>query len=486
MNKICLIILVLYFINLQAQEHKSIHQYEREVYSINNDNQNSNSPKGTILNITPLNKNLLNKLNKVVFGYLPDWEYKTAKNYLRYDLLTHIAAFDFPVSSTGNFGIPSGWPWTDILNSAHANGVKVVMAVTNFNKDQLKLLLSDTTARNKFYTNAKNTILIYNLDGINIDFEAPYTADRGAPMNKFVKGLTDYLHAEIPETEVSFAGPAINWSGWDLVGLANSCDYIFIMGYDFYGSWSETTGPSSPLSGGANNINTTITSTSKGYGNVIATKPEKLILGVPYYGNKWTSETSSALSKVISYKNSTRFKDDVVNANTYGRIWESTYQVPWYKYQQNFEWYQIWYDDQQSLGLKYDMAISKKMKGVGMWALGYDGARTELWDLLEEKFKSPVSVEREGSDINEYYLGQNYPNPFNPSTIINYKVANEGAASIKIYDMLGKEISTIVDKWHAPGIHEVEFSAQDLAGGIYMYRLLSGGQLLTKKMMILK
>ena len=55
-----------------------------------------------------------------------------------------------------------------------------------------------------------------------------------------MKELTDSVHSWSPDLEVSFAGPAVNWSGWDFNGLVNSCDYIFIMGYDFYGSWSST------------------------------------------------------------------------------------------------------------------------------------------------------------------------------------------------------------------------------------------------------
>ena len=70
--------------------------------------------------------------------------------------------------------------------------------------------------------------------------------------------LTAYLHAEIPGCEVTFAGPAVNWSGaWDLPGLAASCDGIFIMGYAFWGSWSSTTGPNAPLIGGSYNITDT-------------------------------------------------------------------------------------------------------------------------------------------------------------------------------------------------------------------------------------
>ena len=65
--------------------------------------------------IIPLNLDNVIISSKVVFGYLPDWQYYKARNYLQYDVLTHIAAFDFTVSSNGNVGNPSYWPWTDVI-----------------------------------------------------------------------------------------------------------------------------------------------------------------------------------------------------------------------------------------------------------------------------------------------------------------------------------------------------------------------------------
>ncbi len=209
--------------------------------------------------IIPLNLDNVIISSKVVFGYLPDWQYYKARNYLQYDVLTHIAAFDFTVSSNGNVGNPSYWPWTDVINTAHDNGVKVILTAVNFNADDIHNLLTNSTAKSYLFSQLKNKLITYKLDGINVDFESLHTADRGSLLNGFMADLTEYIHAEIPGTEVSFAGPAVNWSGWDLPGLADACDYIFIMGYAFYGSWSTTSGPSAPLTGGSYNITNTVT-----------------------------------------------------------------------------------------------------------------------------------------------------------------------------------------------------------------------------------
>lgn len=575
MKIIPLLFLLFVYTFTYSQDHKSIHQVEYEA-SLSENNVVNNLIKGDV-KIIPLNKNSGTSLNKSVFGFLRYGDYTNYKNYLRYDLLTHISVFSFPVSSNGTIGTLSGWPWNDVINAAHSNGVKIIMTATNFTGNDIHNIITNSTAKNNFFNNAKTLIQNSNIDGINIDFEALNTADRGSLINGFMQELTNYLHSAIPGTEVSYAGPAVNWGGWDLAGLASSCDYIFIMGYDFYGSGSTTTGPSAPLTGSGYNITRTLTNTSDGYGTVINTAPHKLILGVPYYGNKWTTETSSAQSKVITYKNAVRFRDAVVEAGTYGRIWEGTSQTPWYRYQVNSEWYQVWYDDQQSLGLKYDLAIAKNLKGVGMWALGYDGARPELWNLIEQKFKTIVPVElisfnavlqgatvtlnwRTASELNnfgfdierkaghedqfskigfiagngstsepnvylykdypvnlgsgkqqyrlkqidtdgkynystiaevilepaDYYLSQNYPNPLNPSTIIDYRIAEDGMVSMKLYNALGKEIKTIINKWHAAGSYQIDFSAEELNSGIYVYTLSAGGNFLSKKMMVLR
>ena len=165
---------------------------------------------------------------------------------------------------------------------------------------------------------------------------------------------------------------------------------FFIMGYSFYGSWSTTTAPCAPLTGGSINITNTVNTQ---YGGVIPGNANKLILGVPYYGLKWTTETQNAGSAVISYVSSTRFKDDIVNGPIYGVLWSDTRQTPWYRFQSGGVWNQIWYDTDSSLGLKYALAQSKNYRGVGMWALGYDGARLEYWNELYNRFYSNVPVE---------------------------------------------------------------------------------------------
>jgi len=101
-----------------------------------------------------------------------------------------------------------------------------------------------------------------------------------------------------------------------------------------------------------------------------------------------------------------------------------------------------------------------------------------------------VSVSEGTSVKNSFILKQNYPNPFNPTTIIKYSIPNSAFTQIKIFDILGREISTLVNEYEQAGNYDIEFNAESNAGelsnGMYFYRITSGEYSDTKKMILLK
>lgn len=86
----------------------------------------------------------------------------------------------------------------------------------------------------------------------------------------------------------------------------------------------------------------------------------------------------------------------------------------------------------------------------------------------------------------EYILSQNYPNPFNPSTKIKYEIPEISFVNIKVYDVLGSEVVTLINEEQTVGSYEVEFDASNLPSGIYFYRLQAGSFVETKKMVLMK
>ncbi len=86
----------------------------------------------------------------------------------------------------------------------------------------------------------------------------------------------------------------------------------------------------------------------------------------------------------------------------------------------------------------------------------------------------------------QYSLSQNYPNPFNPTTIIVYGIREKTNVELKLFDVLGREVKTIINSEQAAGYYEIEFIASRLASGVYFYRLQAGDFVETKKMVLLK
>ncbi|NTV79320.1 MAG: T9SS type A sorting domain-containing protein [Clostridiales bacterium] len=137
----------------------------------------------------------------------------------------------------------------------------------------------------------------------------------------------------------------------------------------------------------------------------------------------------------------------------------------------------------------------------------YDEAGNYDIDSMNVKFKNgnPIGIEDEKGKIYSFNLEQNYPNPFNPSTKIKFTIPQSpllggdgrgGLVTLKVYDVLGNEIATLVNEERSAGEYEVEFSAtggsasggdaHSLTSGIYFYKLKAGRYIETKKMVLLK
>jgi hypothetical protein len=115
--------------------------------------------------------------------------------------------------------------------------------------------------------------------------------------------------------------------------------------------------------------------------------------------------------------------------------------------------------------------------------------------FYENNFGYPiVSVEDKQAIVSNFKLEQNYPNPFNPSTKIKFVIPSVIASeakqsqlvSLKVYDVLGNEIATLINEELSPGEYEVDFDSKQLTSGIYFYTLVAGSFVQTKKMLLLK
>jgi len=127
-------------------------------------------------------------------------------------------------------------------------------------------------------------------------------------------------------------------------------------------------------------------------------------------------------------------------------------------------------------------------KGVGDAVLGEGGGYIELIGAIinGQRFGTITSVEIDNSIPSLFILYQNYPNPFNPSTSIQYAIGSKQYASLKVYDLLGNEVATLVSEVKPAGIYEVEWDANLFPSGVYFYQLRTGNFVKTKKMILLR
>jgi len=116
----------------------------------------------------------------------------------------------------------------------------------------------------------------------------------------------------------------------------------------------------------------------------------------------------------------------------------------------------------------------------------YAGTDNGIWRRPLSDFGITV-VNKENKELpTQFSLEQNYPNPFNPSTTIKYSIPNNQFVRIKIFDMLGREVATLVNQVKAPGNYEVKFDGGKLSSGVYIYKMQAGNYSEVKKMLLMK
>jgi len=114
-----------------------------------------------------------------------------------------------------------------------------------------------------------------------------------------------------------------------------------------------------------------------------------------------------------------------------------------------------------------------------------DAAKAQ-WNLLRNGGFIPVTISGDVSPPLTFGLAQNYPNPFNPTTKLEFQIARRSLVSLKIFDLLGREVATLVDEERSPGSYRVNWDASRFPSGVYFYRLQAGSFMETKRMVLLK
>jgi hypothetical protein len=256
-----------------------------------------------------------------------------------------------------------------------------------------------------------------------------------------------------------------------------------MMTYDYFGSWTSTSGPNSALYGSwSQNTQGWIDDSYSYYRTTRAMPASKILIGVPFYGYTFTCASmygASTGAEQLPYRSIA----PLVGAG-WTRYWDSLGRVPYLINASTT--HVISYDDSESVAAKCAYVRSKGNGGVIIWALGQDyllgtqpllatlGQGLGLGTGVNDRQMVPASVE----------LLQNYPNPFNPNSDIRYQISEFRMVRLAVYDLLGREVAVLVDEMKPAGTYEVRFDASGLASGVYLCKLTAGSFVQTRKMIL--
>lgn len=186
---------------------------------------------------------------------------------------------------------------------------------------------------------------------------------------------------------------------------------------------------------------------------------------------RWTDSLRISFYKWESgrlYQYSVYASEDSVN-------WIPVIESVW---SEALEWTEIIFDSTLAKYLRIDILKSNQGPIASIWEVDFYGT------------DSPTSIETIDNIPESFMLKQNYPNPFNPGTIISWQLPVGGHQTLKVFDVLGNEVATLVDGYKEAGYHSIEFNSASVAGGlssgVYIYRLTSGGHTESRKMILLR
>jgi hypothetical protein len=363
-------------------------------------------------------------LRREVFGFAPYWALSTSSGAYtnwNYGLLSTVAFFGLTFDINGNFRttLANGQPdpgyaaWNsaqlvDLVNRAHAAGDRVVLVIKAFDNGTICSVVYG--AAPAAIANTIAAVQSKSIDGVNVDFEGDNATPCGngqsvqAGVTGFMSQLTPKLHQAVPGSFVTidtYSGAA-SWDGGEFkIGdLAPVVDAMFVMAYDMHianmrdASGAEHAGPTAPLNGWTYNDTTSVQQ------YLTKAPASKVILGVPYYGVKWSTTTNAPYALTTSSAQPDTYANVRVDLNCSHATstWDGTASAWWAAWYSpasgdpcgaNYtSWRELYYDDATSLGLKYDLVNSNGLRGIGMWTLDYQGTSTDLWNEISLKFVS--------------------------------------------------------------------------------------------------
>ncbi|NCS97070.1 MAG: hypothetical protein GW762_00550 [Candidatus Pacebacteria bacterium] len=350
------------------------------------------------------------KNKKVIYGFLPYWN--VTKVTIQPEL-THLSYFSLTIGADGSLitqtdeGTEPGFSklnsddFLTLSNQIIAQNGNVELVLTQFNADDISSFLNNPSAQEKFLTSLDSVLLAYPFTGVNIDVEL-----NGSPSPKmrdqfttFMQTLRTHLNERYGNITLSvdmYASAVEGTNIWDISALSNEVDYIVVMAYDFHRRQSSQAGPVAPLFGGKdvwdNDINTYL------QGFVELVPPEKVLLGIPFYGYEWQTTSRDAQSHTFPDTGATASYErvqELLKRKEELKVeegWNENALSPYISYVEDNEIFVVYYENSRSISYKLDYVNQLDLGGIAIWALGYEGNSRELWEVINKKVSNPLST----------------------------------------------------------------------------------------------
>ncbi|TND04552.1 MAG: putative glycosyl hydrolase [Bacteroidetes bacterium] len=360
------------------------------------------------------------KPGKTVYGFHPFWN---GNSYYAYDfnLLSRIGYFSYPVDpATGRSRAPfmaHSWRNTPLHQRAHDKACKVDLVVTCYGAQATSRLLAKDNVK------AQQTLLdslvyllslkhsdgmgdsIYRGDGITLDFQG-FRAGVNAKkeLTRFVFHLRKALDASGRREHLNINLVLPLWDptkSYEIDSLRNYVDLFIITGYDYNMDNKSASGPVTML---FPDTNLTLFSIDHSVNYYLdqGMPREKTVLCLPWFGKevKTVDEKIGADTRLTVGEDPVQIRPYALLQQVYGS-WDNfkadkTKNAIYCAVRDKSGWKQIWADDTTTLGMKYDYVRKKMLAGAGIWALGYENGRPELWRLLQQKFSDTAVADTPG------------------------------------------------------------------------------------------
>lgn len=353
----------------------------------------------------------------VVYGFLPYWN---LNNLQIQPELTHLSYFALEVGVNGQIVTQTQPGETEpgyrqlnseeFFNLLHNKDVKLELVLSQFDSQKIKQFLNDQQAWINLLEQIDSLLLAYPFTGINLDFEYQGEVDEQVRQQfvNLVISINQHLAKRQEKIYLSVdvyasAGNLEKKLLWDVKKLEPYLDYVIVMAYDFHRQNSTQAGPGAPLLGGQDLWSSNINSLMKGFFEQI--NREKILLGVPFYGYGWQTDSLEAQANTypgtgftVSYQEALYLRQLTgrwENCTDLNITWHeealspfATLTCPKNDLENNLENnelinYLIYFENIQSLQYKIDYAKQLELAGIAIWALGYEGDTRDLWEVIK-------------------------------------------------------------------------------------------------------